>query len=50
MMAKTKNKRVKSDAAAVNSTRSEYMAPTPGLEGVHFTLGSNTAAAEFGAN
>ena len=39
----------KPDAAAVILTRSEYMAPTTGLEDVYFTRGSNTAAEEFGA-
>ena len=48
MMAKIKMKWVKPDAAAVSSTRREYTAPTPGLEDLYFTHGSNTVAAEFG--
>ena len=47
-MAKTKKKRVTPDAAAVSSTRSECTAPTPGLEDVYFTHGSNTASEGFG--
>ena len=43
-----KKKRVKPDAAAVSSTRSEYTASTPGLEDLYFTHGLNTMAAEFG--
>ena len=34
-----KNKRVKPDAATVSLTRSEYTAPTPGLEDIYFTHG-----------
>ena len=47
MIAKIKKKRVKSDAATASLTRRKYTAPTPGLQDVHFTHGSNTAAAEF---
>ena len=38
----------KQEAAAMSSTRSDYMAPTPGLEDVYFTHGYNAAAEEFG--
>ena len=31
----------------MSSTRSKYTAPTPGLEDMYFTHGSNTVAAEF---
>ena len=47
-MAKTKKKQVKPDSAVASLTRSDYIVPTPGLEYVYFTHGSNTVAAEFG--
>ena len=43
-----KNKWVKPDAATVSLNKSDYTAPTPGLEYVYFTHGPNTTVPEFG--